>query len=171
MAQQETAIIVLLTLGGTGLLLLVVGIFLIIRQNMKVKKCQEKTYGVVVGYKRRSRELIVPVVEYHVFGNMYQKTRNFRAVISKSWRRQDEEPVTISENDYVFLRGRIMTQKMAEKIWPINMQMSVYYDPIKPQRAFVEKIPNKTPVVSIVFISLAIFLIVLALLLFYLLKG
>lgn len=139
MAQQETAIIVLLTLGGTGLLLLVVGIFLIIRQNMKVKKCQEKTYGVVVGYKRRSRELIVPVVEYHVFGNMYQKTRNFRAVISKSWRRQDEEPVTISENDYVFLRGRIMTQKMAEKIWPINMQMSVYYDPIKPQRAFVEK--------------------------------
>ena len=161
MTQQDITFSLLLVIGGTGLVLLITGIGLIISQRHKIKRCQKKIYGTVIGYRRRSRELLVPIVEYHVSGETYRNARHFRGVIYKSWRRQSEAPIEITENDYVLLRGRMMSEKMAKNMWPLDMQMPVYYDPFKPQRAFVEKIPEKKPVLSIVFVSIAICLIVL----------
>lgn len=168
MIQQDIAGSALFVIIGIGLVLLIVGIGMIAGQKMKIKRCQEKTYGIVIGYRRRSRELLAPIVEYCVSGESYQKIRHFRGVIYKSWRHENEKPIEITKNDYVYLRKRMMTEKMAQDVWPLNMQMPVYYDPLKPQRAFVEKIPEKNPIVSIVLICLAIFMLILASGLFYL---
>lgn len=84
MIQQQIALLVFLIIGGLGLIFLIVGVILALLQKRKIKLCQEMTHGVVVDYCYRGNGVIVPIVEYRVFGETYKKVRTFRGYLMKS---------------------------------------------------------------------------------------
>lgn len=53
-------------------------------------------------------------------------------------------------------------RKMAEELWPIGSDMVVYYNPDSPKCAYAEKLPSAMSFVSIMFIGMGIFTILLS---------
>jgi len=53
-------------------------------------------------------------------------------------------------------------RKMAEELWPIGSEMVVYYNPAAPKCAYAEKLPSAMAFVSIMFIGMGIFTILLS---------
>lgn len=167
MTQQQIALLVFLIIGGLGLIFLIVGVILALLQKRKIKLCQEMTHGVVVDYCYRGNGVIVPIVEYRVFGETYKKVRTFRGYLMKSWKRNGQPSVQVTKNDYLSISGGRMGQNDAQYMWPMGSNLSVYYNPLKPQMAYVEKVPERQSIVAIIFISLGVFLIVLSILIAY----
>ena len=128
------------------------------------------THGIVVDYCYRGNGVIVPVVEYHVLGETYKKVRTFRGYIMKSWRRDGEPYVQVTKNDCLSIAGGRMGKSDAQNMWPLGSNMAVYYHPMKPKMAFIEKIPEHQSIMAMIFIGVGIFLIILSSFLVYVIK-
>ena len=77
----------------------------------------------------------------------------------------------ISENDVVHIRGgaALNLRAMAERLYPLGSSIPVWYDPEKPQRAYVEKLPVKGSIVGWVFVWTGLGLAALGILLSFVL--
>ena len=83
MSKEETTLFVFLIVGGLGAVFTVIGFLIIFLQKRKIHLCQDMTEGKVVDYGYRGNGVIVPVVEYHVFGETYRRKRSFRGYVMK----------------------------------------------------------------------------------------
>ena len=123
-----------------GILTLVFLIMLLIfytlyRREIKVKtESTAKVLGEVVAFDSKNQLLIsLPVVEYQVGGERYQKTFTyayFRETSSKS------RQTNVFDRTYVLGAGKNLDLRM---IFPIGFPMTVFYNPVDPQIGFVER--------------------------------
>lgn len=123
-----------------GILTLVFLILLLIfyafyRREMKIKTdSTAKVMGEVVAFDSKNQLLIsLPVVEYQVEGERYQKTFTyayFRETSSKS------RQTNVFGRTYVLGAGKNLDLQM---IFPIGSPMAVFYNPVDPQMGFVER--------------------------------
>lgn len=123
-----------------GILTLVFLIMLLIfytlyRREIKVKtESTAKVLGEVVAFDSKNQLLIsLPVVEYQVEGERYQKTFTyayFRETSSKS------RQTNVFDRTYVLGAGKNLDLRM---IFPIEFPMTVFYNPVDPQIGFVER--------------------------------
>ena len=123
-----------------GILTLVFLIMLFIfytlyRREIKVKtESTAKVMGEVVAFDSKNQLLIsLPVVEYQVGGERYQKTFTyayFRETSSKS------RQTNVFDRTYVLGAGKNLDLRM---IFPIGVPMTVFYNPVDPQIGFVER--------------------------------
>ena len=123
-----------------GILTLVFLILLLIfytfyRREMKIKtESTAKVMGEVVAFDSKNQFLIsLPVVEYQVGSESYQKTFTyayFRETSSQS------KQTDVFDRTYVLGAGKNLDLHM---IFPIGSPMAVFYNPIDPQIGFVER--------------------------------
>ena len=123
-----------------GILTLVFLIMLLIfytlyRREIKVKtESTARVLGEVVAFDSKNQLLIsLPVVEYQVKGERYQKTFTyayFRETSSKS------RQTNVFDRTYVLGAGKNLDLRM---IFPIGSPMTVFYNPNEPQIGFVER--------------------------------
>ena len=123
-----------------GILTLVFLIMLLIfytlyRREIKVKtESTARVLGEVVAFDSKNQLLIsLPVVEYQVKGERYQKTFTyayFRETSSKS------RQTNVFNRTYILGAGKNLDLRM---IFPIESPMTVFYNPNEPQIGFVER--------------------------------
>lgn len=172
--ESRTALLALLLMGGIGLLLIMTGGILVFLQKRKTKACTSETMGYVVDHRFPGSGRMYPLVEYQAAGHLYRAARRFRGYITISRTTQKHmefgRRAYVSEKDYLHVvLGRVANVRaMAEDLWPIGSSMTVYYDPDRPSRAYVEKMPEKAPAISVVFLWAGIGVILCGTLLFVL---
>ena len=132
-----TATIFWLSLGILTLIFLIILLifFTLYRREIKVKtESTAKVLGEVVAFDSKNHLLIfLPVVEYQVEGERYQKTFTyayFRETSSKS------RQTNVFDRTYVLGAGENLDLRM---IFPIGSHMTVFYNPVDPQIGFVER--------------------------------
>lgn len=126
-----------LSLGFLSLVFLVMLLifYTLYRREIKVKtESTAKVLGEVVAFDSKNQLLIsLPVVEYQVEGERYQKTFTyayFRETSSKS------RQTNVFDRTYVLGAGKNLDLRM---IFPIGFPMTVFYNPVDPQIGFVER--------------------------------
>lgn len=126
-----------LSLGILSLVFLVMLLifYTLYRREIKVKtESTAKVLGEVVAFDSQNQLLIsLPVVEYQVEGERYQKTFTytyFRETSSNSGQ------ANVFDRTYVLGAGKNLDLRM---IFPIGSPMTVFYNPSKPQIGFVER--------------------------------
>jgi len=152
MDAETVSLLMLAVLGGAGGVLAALGIVLLALEKRKRRACIAKTQGRVVRYYFLN-DAPSPVVEYEADGKIYRAKRRFRAVVKtqRIMLPSDFGPhssgLFIDENDVVHIRtGAILNlRELAEKQYPLGSSLEVLYDPKRPKRAYVEKIPLKLP--------------------------
>lgn len=171
MNTEAVSALMLAVLLGAGILLAAAGLLCIMLEKQKRRACTAKTQGNVVRYSFLNGAPC-PVVEYSVNGKTYRKKRRFRAIVTKQrvMAPSDFDPknstLFIDENDVVHIkRGAILDLRgFAEEMYPIGSFLDVLYDPKKPQRGYVERIPRKLPITGPVLIASGAFVAVLGVL-------
>ena len=126
-----------LSLGILSLVFLVMLLifYTLYRREIKVKtESTAKVLGEVVAFDSQNQLLIsLPVVEYQVEGERYQKTFTytyFRETSSNSGQ------ANVFDRTYVLGAGKNLDLRM---IFPIGFPMTVFYNPVDPQIGFVER--------------------------------
>ena len=132
-----TVTIFWLSLGILSLVFLIMLLifYTLYRREIKVKtESTAKVLGEVVAFDSKNQLLIsLPVVEYQVGGERYQKTFTyayFRETSSKS------RQTNVFDRTYVLGAGKNLDLRM---IFPIGFPMTVFYNPVDPQIGFVER--------------------------------
>ncbi len=168
MTDSQVILLEIFLVGGVGLLLVVAGVFIRIFEKKKSRKCSASVVGHVIDYKYHGNGGVFPVVSYEVDGNSYTVIRKFRGVITKTkitpTKFHQNSGAYISCKDYLVVPMSAITnfRKMAEELWPIGSDMVVYYNPDSPKCAYAEKLPSAMSFVSIMFIGMGIFTILLS---------
>ena len=169
MTDIQIAILEIATVGGTGLLIGIIGIAVWIAQKRKTARCTEKTAGQVIRHRFRGGGRMEPVIGYRVDGQEYVTVRTFRGIITKTnvtpRNVYTDQGAYVSEKDWLVVPMSAVTnlKKMAEDLWPTGSRMTVWYDPERPGKAFAQKKPDKAPAVSMIFIAVGTFMILLSL--------
>lgn len=169
--QRGVALLAFLLMGGVGFLLILTGGILVFLQKRKTKACTSVTMGYVVDHRFPGDGRMYPIVEYQAAGHVYRAARRFRGYITTSRTTQKHKELGrqayVSEKDYVHVvLGRVANVRaMAEDLWPLGSPVTVYYDPDRPSRAYVEKMPEKAPATSVVFLWVGIGVILCGILL------
>ncbi len=123
-----------------GMMTLVFLIILLIfytfyRCEMKVKtESTAKVMGEVVAFDSKNQLLVsLPVVEYQVGNESYQKTFSYAYFIETSSKSKQTD---IFDRSYILGSGNNLDLR---KIFPIGSPMTVFYHPDDPQMGFVER--------------------------------
>lgn len=155
----NVGLLMFLTLAVPGLLFILAGILVLVLEKRKKSRCTAMTMGTVVRYSYVNGTPS-PVAAYRIGGVSYEKKRRFRGVVEvrrnlspKDWT-EENQSCYISENDVLHIRGGAVLnlRAMAESLYPMGSSIPVWYDPEKPQRAYVEKVPVKGSIVGWVFV-------------------
>ena len=168
MSDGQVILLEISLVGGVGLLLILAGIFIRIFEKKKSGKCSASVVGHVVDYKYNGNGRVFPVVSYVIQGNSYTVIRRFRGIITKTkitpTKFYQDRGAYVNSNDYLVVPMSAITnfRKMAEELWPIGSEMVVYYNSDSPKCAYAEKLPSAMPLVSIMFIGMGIFTILLS---------
>ena len=123
-----------------GILTLVFLIILLIfytfyHREMKIKtESTAKVMREVVAFDSKNQFLIsLPVVEYQVDGEIYQKTFSYAYFIETSSKSKQTD---VFDRTYICGAGKNLNLRM---IFPIGSPMTVFYNPDDPQIGFVER--------------------------------
>ena len=120
-------------------------LYLYLRDQKLVRLAQSSVQGTVIGYSR-FREGYPPIVEYTVDGITYKKNlavfmfkrSRLRGVLLKfqnDYTREDmlASSITRYNNSFVSFKRLMQTH------FPFHSELTVWYDPDKPNRAYVER--------------------------------
>ena len=168
MSNGQVILLEISLVGGVGFLLAIAGIFIRIFEKKKSSKCSASVVGHVIDYKYNGTGGVFPVVSYEVDGNTYTVIRRFRGIITKTkitpTQFHQDSGAYVNRNDYLVVPMSAITnfRKMAEELWPIGSEMVVYYNSDSPKCAYAEKLPSAMSLVSIMFIGMGIFTILLS---------
>lgn len=116
------------------LILLLIFYTLYLRE-MKVKTASTaKVMGEVVAFDSKNQFLIsLPVVEYQVGSESYQKTFSYAYFIETSSKSKQTD---VFDRRYILGSGKNLDLRL---IFPIGSPMTVFYNPDNPQIGFVER--------------------------------
>lgn len=98
------------------------------------ENCTSKVTGIVVDYDNRNEFVIsLPVVEYLVNGNKYRKKFEYAVYVETSAKKEQKD---VFDRKYILSAGKNLNLR---EIFPKGSDMTVYYNPEKPEKAFVER--------------------------------
>jgi hypothetical protein len=172
MSELQIAWLELGTVGGLGVILALAGIMIEIVTKRKNALCTYKTNGVVIKYGFPGEGRMYPVVEYIVDGNFYQDKKKFRGIKTK---KISGLPMYVQSKAYEDEKGWLHVKigsianlrQLAEQLWPINSEMTVYYNPKDPKKCYVER-PVSGSFTSTMFIIMGLVTIILGVVVFFL---
>ena len=130
---DKTIIMIVAISFFIGLTNLVLYLFYRREKNIQ-KKCTSKISGLVVDYDSRNEMAIpLPIVEYLVNGETYRKKFEYAYYIETS---RNKEQKDVFDRKYILSAGKNLQLR---EIFPKGSAMMVYYNPEKPEKAFVER--------------------------------
>lgn len=177
MSEWQTAILCLLTVGGAGLSLILLGLLFLICQKKKIKNCTNIVNGYVIRYCFRGEGHMFPIIEYQVDDRIYTVPRRYRGYITirkvSTKKIYEDRGIHVTPNDYLYVPMSAISnlRAMAEHLWPMGSEMKVYYNPNHPKEAIAEKIPEKAPIVTPIFTWTGIGMILLSFLIAFLIMN
>lgn len=174
MSKIQIGWLVWMTVGGIGGILILAGTAIHLVKKGKNKSCTQQTKGCVVRYGFPGDGRMYPIVEYAVDGTCYRTRKEFRGIITK---KQSGFPVGVQAKVYEDEKGWLHIQRgaianlrlLAEGLWPMGSQMTVYYDPNDPKRSYVDR-PLSGGFVSMMFVIMGAAAIALGGLTFFLIQ-
>jgi len=172
MSKIQIAWLEWMTVGGIGGVLILAGMAIHLVQKRKNQSCTQQTKGRVVQYGFPGDGRMYPIVEYAVDGICYRARKEFRGIITK---KLSGFPVGVQAKAYEDEKGWLHIQRgaiadvrlLAETLWPMGSQMTVYYDPNDPKRSYVDR-PISGGFVSVMFVIMGTAAIALGGLTFFL---
>ncbi len=173
MTKLQTAWAILGTIGGIGVLLIISGVLIKVARIKKIHSCTHKTNGVVIKHRFPGSGHLYPIVEYKVDGKSYQARKKYAGVKTTSTSLPIPAQTEVYEDEKGWLHiktGAIARfREVAERIWPINSVMTVYYNPQNPKKSYVDR-PIPGGFETFLFILMGIFLIMVGVLFFFLVR-
>ena len=174
MSEIQIAWLQLVLDGGMGLLLILVGVIAQNNQKKKNQACTELAEGIVKQHKFPGNGRMYPVVEYCVNGICYRAKKDFHGVKTV---KVSGFPVPVQTDAYEDEKGWLCVKKgavaslrqRAEQMWPIGSKMTVFYDPNKPKKCYVER-PLSKNFLAFALILSGVILILLSILVFFLIQ-
>lgn len=116
-----------------GLTNLVLYLFYRREKNIQ-KKCTSKISGQVVDYDSCNELAIpLPIVEYLVNGETYRKKFEYAYYVENPRKKEEKD---VFDRKYILSAGKNLQLR---EIFPKGSVMMVYYNPEKPEKAFVER--------------------------------
>lgn len=160
--------------GGIGLILIISGIFMNMISKRHNKQCIKSVEGYVVSYSFPGESRMCPVVEHVVDGITYKTKKKYKGIKSV---KASGIPLPVKSNAYEDEKGYlhiktgaiINVRQMAEKLWPINSKMIVFYNPDKPKICYVDR-PIHNSFASMMFIIMGSVVIVMSIIVFFLMQ-
>lgn len=115
-----------------------------------------------------------PIVEYAVDGVTYKTKKKYKGIKSI---KASGIPLPVKSNAFEDEKGYlhiksgaiINVRQMAEKLWPINSKMIVYYNPDNPKICYVDR-PIYNSFASKMFIIMGSIVIVISIIVFFLMQ-
>jgi hypothetical protein len=175
MSELQIAWLELGTVGGLGVLLALAGILVNIIIKRKNHLCTDKTTGVVINYGFLGEGRMYPIVEYSVNGNVYRAKKKFRGIKTKQ---VSGLPIAMQSKAYEDEKGWLYVtigpvanlRQLAEQLWPIDSEMTVYYHPQDPRKCYVER-PLSGSFAATMFVIMGLAVLMISVLLFVLIAG
>lgn len=172
MSEQVTDLVASLTIFGIGLLMILAGVIILLLKKRRAGLCTEKTTGKYIKHQFNGNGVFYPKVGYTVNGIDYKVSKKFRAIVTKS---VTGLPNAIKPEAWEDEKGRLVVKRgssvsyseLAEKLWPLGGETTVWYDPNKPKRSYVER-PVTTDLSFIILVSMGAGLAALGVLIFFL---
>lgn len=130
--------------------------FIIKRNSVKKRKnCSSQTCGIVVGHSMANRNGVhPPIVEYEINGNKYKKNYSVGLVVKQYGPLTKGQVSSINEDKISINMNQYFQSDIMRSQFPIGSSIPVYYNPERPEQAFVGIIPKS--VVPKVFLILGI---------------
>ena len=127
--------------GGIGLILIISGILMNMISN---KQCTKSVEGKVISYSFPGESHMYPIAEYAVDGVTYKTKKKYKGIKSI---KASGIPLPVKSNAFEDEKGYlhiksgaiVNVRQMAEKLWPINSKMIVYYNPDNPKICYVDR--------------------------------
>lgn len=168
------AMVQLLVDGGIGLILIISGILMNMISNKHNKQCTKSVEGKVISYSFPGESRMYPIVEYKVDGITYKTKKKYKGIKSI---KVSGIPLPVKSNTYEDEKGYlhiksgaiVNVRQMAEKLWPINSKMIVYYNPYNPKICYVDR-PIYNSFASKMFIIMGSVVIVISIIVFVLMQ-
>lgn len=161
---MKTILLILLFL--TGIILVIFAFKKYYKYLVQEKVCKEKILGVVTGYTLVSRSggkfgVFPPIVSYTVNGKEYKvigpeyKNYKIKTIYTNMSSGDDVETNQVGETLYITqrLKSVFLFENPMRKIYPLGMQLNVYYNPKNPSNAYVERYCNKKDSFYLILIS------------------
>lgn len=134
MSEIQIAWLELMTVGGLGVILVLLGVTFNIIVKRQNKLCTKKTDGIIKQYGFPGNGRVYPIVEYFVNGTCYKAKKKFRGIKTTQL---SGVPVPMKPEVYEDEKGWLHVKtgaianlhQLAEQLWPINSKMTVYYNP------------------------------------------
>lgn len=144
MTTSQISLLVLILVGGIGILLIGVSALMKAAARKKAKACTAVTMGTVIDHRFMGEGRMYPVLEYAVDGTQYRAKKQFRGIMTKSL---SGLPIRTQATAYEDAKGWLHVQTgpiarlgtLAEQLWPLGSQMTVYYNPSNPDKSYVER--------------------------------
>ncbi len=155
---------ILLLFGGiftfVAIVMCIIALIIKSNGNRKRKNCSSKITGIVIGHSMANRNGVhPPIVEYEVNGNKYKKNYSVGLVVKQYGPLTkgvvssiNDDKISINMNQY------IQTDIMRSQ-FPIGTSIPVYYNPARPEQAFVGIIPKSVVPKIFLIISICFFII------------
>lgn len=164
----------LLVDGGIGLILIIFGILMNMISKKHNKQCTKSVEGKVISYSFPGESCVYPIVEYVVDGITYKTKKKYKGIKSI---KASGIPLPVKSNAYEDEKGYLHiksgaisnVRQMAEKLWPINSKMIVYYNPDNPKICYVDR-PITNSFASMMFIIMGSVVIVMSIIVFFLMQ-
>lgn len=164
----------LLVDGGIGLVLIISGILMNMISKKHNKQCTKRVEGKVISYSFPGESRMYPIVEYVVDGITYKTKKKYKGFKSI---KASGIPLPVKSNAYEDEKGYlhiksgaiVNVRQMAEKLWPINSKMIVYYNPDNSKICYVDR-PIYNSFASKMFIMMGSVVIVISIIVFVLMQ-
>ena len=174
MTEIQIAWLELMTVGGLGVILVLLGVTFNIIVKRQNKLCTKKTDGIIKQYGFPGNGRVYPIVEYFVNGTCYKAKKKFRGIKTTQL---SGVPVPMKPEVYEDEKGWLHVKtgaianlhQLAEQLGPINSKMTVYYNPNNPKKCYVDR-PISKSFTSMMFIIMGIVTILLSVLVFFLMQ-
>lgn len=164
----------LLVDGGIGLILILSGMLMNMISKKHNKQCTKSVEGKVISYSFPGESRMYPIVEYVIDGIIYKTKKKYKGIKSI---KASGIPLPVKSDAYEDEKGYLHiksgaisnVRQMAEKLWPMNSKMIVYYNPDKPKICYVDR-PIHNSFVSMMFIIMGSVVIVMSIIVFFLMQ-
>ena len=174
MTEIQIAWLELMTVGGLGVILVLLGVTFNIIVKRQNQLCTKQTDGIVKQYGFPGNGRVYPIVEYFVNGTCYKTKKIFCGIKTTQI---SGVPVPVKSEVYEDEKGWLHVKtgsianlrQLAEQLWPINSNMTDYYNPNTQKKCYVYR-QNSKRFTSIIYIILGIVPILLSVLVFFLMQ-
>ncbi len=172
MSKMEIAYLELFTVGGTGILLIVLGILSLLLTKKRNASCTVKTEGTVIRHKFSGKGRMSPVVSFQADGREIQTVKKYNSIRSA---RISGIPIPTRSDAWEDGKGNLYVKtgpianmrQLAENLWPIGSQMTVYYNPENVKINYVDR-PITNGFLAVMFSMAGILCVVLGSVIFFL---